>query len=563
MAADDRFDVVVIGAGLAGLSLVRQLLLASPRRILLLDRRAEIPPRRQKVGEATVQVSGFYLSKVLELEEHLLREHYLKYNLRFWWKTTGRANDAFEDYSQSYIRSFSNVPTYQLNRNAIEAELLRRNAASDTFTFVAGITNIDVTLRREDWHQVTFAAGGATRTVAARWVVDASGRGRVLARRLGLARPSPIRHGASFFWVDGLIDLEKLTDCPRREIPRMSIRRHVGHLPFWLATNHFMGEGFWVWVIPLQGRTSIGLVYDTARVPHASVDTADKLKAWITEAFPLFDRALRGRAVIDHGCFRSFAYDCERTISPDRWACSGESGRFTDPLYSPGGDLIALHNSLIADAVACDESRLKSKCAVYDRLMRVWYEAYVPTYVVGYDALGDQRSMNLKYTWELAVYFSMYVFPFINDLFANDAFVASYLRVMTRLGRLNRRMQAFIDGYYQWRKRVRGPAAAPAFHDFMAAPELRIAESAFYEVGVSLDEARQVLAAQAANLESLARSVVLRAAADVVGDEGVTREPSLRNGVDLETLRFDVARIHEWVALTRSATLAAAAVRSA
>jgi hypothetical protein len=361
-------------------------------------------------------------------------------------------------------------------------------------------------------------------------------------------RPSPIRHGASFLWVEGLIDLEKITDIPRREIPRMAIRRHIGHLPFWLATNHFTGEGFWLWVIPLQGRTSLGLVYDTARVSHSDVDTAPKLIRWITREFPLFQRALEGRRVLDHGCFRSFAYDCDHAISVERWALSGEAGRFTDPLYSPGSDLIALHNSLIADAIACDAAELPSKCAAYDRLMRAWYDAYVPSYAVSYDALGDQRSMNLKYTWELAVYFSMYVFPFINALFVCEAFIASYLRVMTRLGRINHRLQAFIDAYYHWRKSCRDRPAVPTFHDFTAAPELRTAESAFYETGISLDEARDVLAAQATNLEALARNLVMQVVADVVGDERLARDATLAATIDLDALQFDPAQMYRWIA---------------
>ncbi len=83
MAFAEQYDVVIIGAGLAGLSLARQLLLNSEKKILLVEKRAEIPPSQQKVGEATVQVSGYYFSKVLDLEEHLLREHFMKYNLRF------------------------------------------------------------------------------------------------------------------------------------------------------------------------------------------------------------------------------------------------------------------------------------------------------------------------------------------------------------------------------------------------------------------------------------------------------------------------------------------------
>jgi len=97
-------DVLIIGAGLAGLCLARQVHLSAPeKRILMVDRLPEIPSPKQKVGEDTVQVSGYYYSRVLEMEEHLLREHFLKYNLRFYWKSQ-RGGEVWEDLSQSYIR---------------------------------------------------------------------------------------------------------------------------------------------------------------------------------------------------------------------------------------------------------------------------------------------------------------------------------------------------------------------------------------------------------------------------------------------------------------------------
>jgi 2-polyprenyl-6-methoxyphenol hydroxylase-like FAD-dependent oxidoreductase len=117
-----NYDVVIIGAGLAGLTLSRHLLLYTNKTVLLVDKRVN-PPREapQKYGESLVQCSGYYFGKVLDLQEYLLINHYLKYNLRFYWTTEGLQNGGFEDYSQSYARVISNIPTYQLDRNLLES----------------------------------------------------------------------------------------------------------------------------------------------------------------------------------------------------------------------------------------------------------------------------------------------------------------------------------------------------------------------------------------------------------------------------------------------------------
>src|SRR5262245_12412880 len=176
----DYFHVVVFGAGLAGLTLSRQLLLNSDRRILLLDKRAEVPSPRQKVGESTVQLGAYYYSKVLDLEEHLLSRQYMKYNLRFYWKSAGRDNTRFDDYGQSYIRTLSNIVCYQLDRNTFEAELLRRNREFPNFVLRAPVEGVQVDLapHGRDPHAVRFKEGGRETCVLAAWVVDASGRGK-------------------------------------------------------------------------------------------------------------------------------------------------------------------------------------------------------------------------------------------------------------------------------------------------------------------------------------------------------------------------------------------------
>ena len=118
-----------------------------------------------------------------------------------------------------------------------------------------------------------------------------------------------------------------------------------------------MGEGYWFWVIPLQGKTSLGLVYDHTIFPRERVATPQKLMAWVCQEFPLFARDLPSRKILDHGSFKDFSYGCVQTIHPSRWALSGEAGRFTDPLYSPGSDFIGFYNTLITDAILTTDAQ--------------------------------------------------------------------------------------------------------------------------------------------------------------------------------------------------------------
>ena len=543
----ERHDVAILGGGLAGLTLARQLLLETDKRIVLFDRRETVPAPEQKYGEATVQCSGYYYSRVLDLEDHLLRGHYMKYNLRFYWKTPGRANTDFEDYSQSYIKKLSNIVTYQLDRNKIEAELIRLNRADPRFTFVNRAKDFDLQLDQEGPHAFSCTTPDGRRDFAVDWFVDASGRGRWFAKKMDMRRESPIRHGSSFMWVEGLVDIERLTSRSRKEVRLRRERKSLGHVPAFLATNHFCEEGLWLWVIPLHGVTSIGLVFDHRVVDRHEVQGAEKLTEWICKHFPLFEHDLRKRKVVHWSGLLSYAHDCVRTIHSDRWALCGEAGRFTDPLYSPGGDLISIYNTLITDAIAtADRAELEKKTRAYESVMRAVYEAYVPSFAISYDCLGDQEAYSLKYVWELTVYFAYYVFPMINDLHTNLAVLPTFLAWFGKLGPLNSMLQKLLSDFFQWKKNQPRYAHAaadgprdPVFFDFIEAGALASAETTFYEVGVTPAEAKEVLATQLANLEELARFIVAWVAAAVVGDPALVRNRTFVESLDAKGARFD------------------------
>jgi glycine/D-amino acid oxidase-like deaminating enzyme len=73
-------NLIILGGGLAGLSLARQLKLRLPNiEITVLERRKHpVPEAAFKVGESTVEIGAHYYGEVLRLKKHLERDQLFK-----------------------------------------------------------------------------------------------------------------------------------------------------------------------------------------------------------------------------------------------------------------------------------------------------------------------------------------------------------------------------------------------------------------------------------------------------------------------------------------------------
>ena len=72
-----HYDVVILGGGLAGLTLARQLRQERPGlQVLVLEKRAHpAPEAAHKVGESSVEIGAHYFGQVLGLHEHMVELH--------------------------------------------------------------------------------------------------------------------------------------------------------------------------------------------------------------------------------------------------------------------------------------------------------------------------------------------------------------------------------------------------------------------------------------------------------------------------------------------------------
>ncbi|OLE26875.1 MAG: hypothetical protein AUG49_07110 [Catenulispora sp. 13_1_20CM_3_70_7] len=331
-----RYDVVICGGGLAGLTLSRQLRRAMPDlTVLVLERSgSEIADGAHKVGEATVEGGAHYFGEQLGLTGYLNRRHLHKLGLRMFF---GDPQGPLEARPELGARRFPRVTSYQIDRGRLERDL-RQGASELGIDLIERAQVLDIELSTaDDDHVVRFETrdeGGdqsGEQTVLARFVVDASGRRRLLQRKLDLGATSPHKINSAWWRFRGEYDVEKMTDTSSPTWrPKTQERR-------WFSTNHLMGAGYWVWMIPLSsGNTSIGIVTDDDIHPFRTYSTEEKALQWIAEHEPALASFIKDAEPIDFLRVRNASYSSEQIFSHHRWACVGEAGVFLDAFYSPG-----------------------------------------------------------------------------------------------------------------------------------------------------------------------------------------------------------------------------------
>jgi flavin-dependent dehydrogenase len=299
-----------------------------------------------KVGESTVEIAAFYFRELLQLGSYFKNEQLVKCGLRYFFRED---EHEFANYKEIGLSRFSSVDSYQIDRGKFENDLhfINRMAGIDILN---GVVIKDIVINKSGGrHEVNYQSGdGSIRRVDCLWIVDASGRRAILQKQFGLRRKVDSDCSAVWFRVNGRLDLNNFVPDQNK-----SWHSRVPQKVRYYSTNHIMGNGYWIWLIPLVNNyTSVGVVFDEKFHSYTDLNSLDNCLSWIREREPVIADHISFYMILDFLSLRHYSYSSHKVFSTDRWACTGEAALFPDPFYSPGSNLIGFGNTMITSLIS-------------------------------------------------------------------------------------------------------------------------------------------------------------------------------------------------------------------
>ena len=406
------YDVAVIGGALSGAATAILLKREDPSlRVVVIEKNTAF---KRRVGEATVEVSGYFLGRILGLTQYLTQTQLAKNGLRFWF--ANEKTSSLGECSEIGGKYLSTVPSFLIDRSVVDEEVLRR----------AGHLGVDV-LRPVTVTSVELVAGGnqkihlregvEKKTIEARWVVDASGIKAMLARANGWLRPNE-GHPTLSAW-------SRWRGCGDWDAASL-VEQHAGLRESYVgirgtATNHIAGDGWWAWWIALKGGdTSIGVVMDSRKADWSeeNAPVGEKLRAFLAK-HPAAGEMMKGAEFVggDVHFRRNLPY-CSSVQSGDGFVLTGDASAFLDPLYSPGMDWIAFTATGAARLIMAwrNGDDIEPQVAQHnERFATSYRRMFGALYEDKYDYIGDYDLMRLAFRLDIALYYLFIVRPIFRN----------------------------------------------------------------------------------------------------------------------------------------------------
>lgn len=316
-----KYDVIVIGAGPAG-AIASARVLKDGYSVLVLEK-MEFP--RFVIGESLLPKSMEYFEKLDLVQTVHDQKFQIKTGVTFYHE------DKVCEFSFSDRFTDGWDYTYQVKRadldNALIREVEKRGVEVE---FKADVKEVITSANEQIVHYLD--AEGQMKVVKARFIIDASGYGRVLPR---------------------LFNIEKAVDSE----PRGSVFAHVkdpnrsDRASNNIFVHAFNNNSAWIWSIPFSdGTASVGIVGNVDLINDYADNDGAKFKSHVRTFPGLEQRFQDAEFTFEPRKILNYAISVER-MHGEGYVLCGNSTEFLDPIFSSGVTLAVSSGYQAADLV--------------------------------------------------------------------------------------------------------------------------------------------------------------------------------------------------------------------
>ncbi|MFF4032759.1 NAD(P)/FAD-dependent oxidoreductase [Streptomyces sviceus] len=319
-----EYDVVVIGGGPGG-SMTSTLLAQYGKRVILFEA-AKFP--RYHIGESLLSGTADLLKKIGVLEKLENAGFIKKYGVEWVW---GERREPWTVYFKDALAMPYDYG-YQVERGPFD-QMLLENAREHGVDAREEHRVTDFAIGDDGTVRVDYTdADGRPGSVSARWLVDSSGQGGLVTKRLHQQEWDPYLKNMAMWTYWRGAERPAGLDAGNTFLPTFD-------------------EGWW-WFIPLRDDiTSVGVVVDRQSYLKNKESGLDNYYRSCLERTPELAERLQGAEQVDKmHAQRDWSYIYDR-FSGDGYIAVGDAACFIDPLFSTGVHLSMLSGYLAATAV--------------------------------------------------------------------------------------------------------------------------------------------------------------------------------------------------------------------
>jgi len=274
----------------------------------------------------------------------------------------------------------------------------------------------DVQMNGTDSITTLEEKGGTKRQIASKFIIDASGYGRVLPKLFNLDKPSDFPFRKTIF--AHVIDKKRGEGIDVNRITIIVLHTDV-----------------WIWVIPFSnGKTSLGFVGNSWYFDRFDGTNEKQFREMVEEVPQIKDRFRDAELIFEPRRIEGYSISVKQFYG-DGYALTGNSSEFIDPVFS-SGVTFAIESGAVAAKLACRQIKgekvdwekdftqhMKQGVDTFRSYVTAWYDGSLQDIFfspkVNLDIKKQICSVLAGYVWDM-----------------NNPFVKKHNRVLSNLANL-------------------------------------------------------------------------------------------------------------------------------